>query len=87
MCLLSLKNMQTSFIKGQCSEVSQVSTLKLLPDLQSMLRNKISVSLPFEERKLKSKIQFTMYHKEGGFSEEIYLVFSIIYQVKSLIKP
>ena len=87
MCLLSLKNMQTSFIKGQCSEVSQVSTLKLLPDLQSMLRNKISVSLPFEERKLKSKIQSTMYYKEGGFYEEIYLVFSIIYQVKSLIKP
>ena len=26
-------------------------------------------------------------NKEGGFSEEIYLVFSIIYQVKSLIKP
>lgn len=26
-------------------------------------------------------------YKEGGFTEEIYLVFSIIYQVKSLIKP
>ena len=40
MCLLSLKNMQTSFIKGQCSEVSQVSTLKLLPMMQYLLLEK-----------------------------------------------